>query len=106
MLPPIIPLSAVPVTSQTDPVKVTPEIPAVVPTQATADDATIDLRQERDRQEHADLLRDRQQRREGEHQAGDLYSGLSDDELNADHTVPVSPLGERTRQGLLVDIKV
>jgi len=28
------------------------------------------------------------------------------EELNADNTVPVAPMGERTRQGLLVDIEV
>lgn len=33
MLPPIIPLSAAPVTSQQDPVKPTPDIKPVVPTQ-------------------------------------------------------------------------
>lgn len=45
MLPPILSLSVVPVTSQQDPVRSRPEIPAVVPTQASSGDSTIDLKQ-------------------------------------------------------------
>jgi len=37
---------------------------------------------------------------------GDRYEAVPGEELNADNTVPVAPMGERTRQGLLVDIEV
>ncbi|HGM5580703.1 TPA: aspartate-semialdehyde dehydrogenase [Pseudomonas putida] len=112
MLPPIIPLSAVPVTSQQDPVKPNPNIPPVVPAQPASSDGTIDLKQQRDPQEQAYMLREeqrrqqqrRQQRRQDEQE--ELYSAMPGDELNADNTVPVAPLGERPRQGLLVDIEV
>jgi len=108
MLPPIIPLSAAPVTSQQDPVKPTPNIPPVVPAQPSSSDGTIDLRHQRDPQEQALLLRDEQRRQQQRRQKGqnEPFSAVPDDELNADHTVPVAPLGERTRQGLLVDIEV
>ena len=112
MLPPIIPLSAVPVTSQQDPVKQSPNIPPVVPAQPASSDGTIDLKQQRDPQDEAYRLREeqprqqqrRQQRRQDEQE--ELYSAMPGDELNADNTVPVAPLGERPRQGLLVDIEV
>ena len=56
MLPPIIPLSAAPVTSQQDPVKPTPDIKPVVPTQPASGESAIDLKQQRDPQEQALLL--------------------------------------------------
>ena len=112
MLLPIVPLSAAPVTSQHDPVKPTPDIPPVVPGQPASSDGTIDLRHQRDPEEQAYLLREeqrrQQQRREQRRQDDqtDLYSAMPGDELNADNTVPVAPLGERPRQGLLVDIEI
>lgn len=107
MLPPIIPLSAAPVTSQQDPVKPPPAIPAVVPAQSASSDATINLKNHRDPEEQTYLLRDqqrRQQRRNPDDE--ERYEALPGEEVNADNTVPVAPLGERTRQGLLVDIEV
>ncbi|MDF0731240.1 aspartate-semialdehyde dehydrogenase [Pseudomonas entomophila] len=109
MLPPIIPLSAPPVTSQHDPVKPTPDIPPVVPAQPTSSDGTIDLKHQRDPEEQAMLLREqqrRQQQKRRRQEQEELYSAMPGDELNADNTVPVAPLGERQRQGLLVDIEV
>lgn len=109
MLPPIIPLSAVPVTTQHDPVKQAPSIPPVVPAQPASGDGTIDLRHQRDPQEPALLPRDEQRRQQHKRKQGqeDRYSALPGDELNADNTVPVAPLiGEIPRQGLLVDIEV
>ncbi|MBA1203334.1 aspartate-semialdehyde dehydrogenase [Pseudomonas capeferrum] len=109
MLPPIIPLSAAPVTTQHDPVKQTPPVPPVVPAQPASSEGSIDLKHQRDPQEQALLLsgeqRRQQQRRQQEQE--ERYSALPGDELNADNTVPVAPLiGEHPRQGLLVDIEV
>ncbi|CAI8755531.1 MULTISPECIES: hypothetical protein [Pseudomonas] len=109
MLPPLIPLSAAPVTQQLDPVKPTPDIKPVVPAQPTSSDSTIDLKQ-RDPEQAAILLREeqrRQHRRRQSSQDEELYQPLPGDEVNADNTVPVAPLiGEQPRQGLLVDIEV
>ena len=109
MLPPIIPLSAAPVTSQQDPVKPTPDIKPVVPTQPASGESAIDLKHQRDPQEQALLLRDEQRRQQQRRQKGDQerYSAMPGDEVNADNTVPVAPLMcEHVRQGLLVDIEV
>ncbi|MDR2308032.1 MAG: hypothetical protein LBE53_12695 [Paucimonas sp.] len=108
MLPPIIPLSAAPVTSQHDPVKPTPDIPPVVPAQPSSSDGTVDLKHHRDPEEQALLLRDEQRRQQQRRRKDEeeRFEALPGDELNADNTVPVAPLGERTRQGLLVDIEV
>ncbi|MNP27387.1 hypothetical protein D3C76_1202930 [compost metagenome] len=109
MLPPIIPLSAAPVTSQLDPVKPTPDIKPVVPAQPTSSEGAIDLKH-RDPEKSALLLRDEQRRHQGRRQSArddELYQPLPGDEVNADNTVPVAPLmGEQPRQGLLVDIEV
>lgn len=109
MLPPIIPLSAAPVTSQLDPVKQTPDIKPVVPAQPTSSEGAIDLKH-RDPEKSALLLREEQKRQHGRGQSrkGDeLYQPLPGDEVNADNTVPVAPLmGDQPRQGLLVDIEV
>ncbi|QVM92595.1 aspartate-semialdehyde dehydrogenase [Pseudomonas entomophila] len=108
MLPPIIPLSAAPVTSQLDPVKPTPDIPPVVPAQPSSSDGTVDLKQHRDPEEQALLLREEQRRQQQRRKSGEAerFDAVPGDELNADNTVPVAPMGERTRQGLLVDIEV
>ncbi|WP_054886937.1 hypothetical protein [Pseudomonas sp. NBRC 111130] len=109
MLPPIIPLSAAPVTSQHDPVKQTPDIKPVVPVQPSSNESTIDLKQQRDPQEQALLLREEQRRQQRRNNKGDeeRYSAVPGDEVNADNTVPVAPLiGDHPRQGLLVDIEV
>ncbi|HAB02557.1 MAG TPA: aspartate-semialdehyde dehydrogenase [Pseudomonas sp.] len=109
MLPPIIPLSAAPVTSQQDPVKQTPDIKPVVPVQPSSSESAIDLKHQRDPQEQVLLLREEQRRQQKRRnpREDELYSAVPGDELNADNTVPVAPLmGETPRQGLLVDIEV
>lgn len=108
MLPPLIPLSAAPVTSQLDPVKPTPDIKPVVPTQPASSEGAIDLKH-RDPEQPALLLREeqRRQQRNRSRKGDDLYQPMPGDEVNADNTVPVAPLmGEQPRQGLLVDIEV
>jgi len=109
MLPPILPLSATPVTSQTDPVKSAPSVPPVVPIQPSSSQSTINLKQQRDPQEQTLLLRKEQRRQQQRRQPSpdERYDALPGDELNADNTVPVAPLvDDQPRQGLLVDIEV
>ncbi len=112
MLPPIIPLSVIPVTSQLDPVKPTPDIPPVVPLQPSASDNDVDLRQ-RNPEEEARLLREEQKRQQNKRRRSQEVPQMEDylpvpgDELNADNTVPVAPLvDEQPRQGLWVDIQI
>ncbi|AMS13917.1 Aspartate-semialdehyde dehydrogenase [Pseudomonas chlororaphis] len=111
MLPPMLPLSAVPVTSQQDPIRPRPDIPPVVSVQQSSNESTIDL-QKRDAEQSALLLREEQQRqqqrrkREAEDDP-ELHLAVPGDELNADNTVPVVPLIEDApRQGLWVDVEV
>ncbi|NBF06876.1 aspartate-semialdehyde dehydrogenase [Pseudomonas sp. Fl5BN2] len=113
MLPPMLPLSAVPITSQQDPIRQRPDIPPVVPVQESSNESTIDL-QKRDHEQSALLLREEQQRqqekqrrqREAEEDP-EQHLAVPGDELNADHTVPVAPLIENApRQGLWVDVEV
>ncbi|MCQ6258793.1 aspartate-semialdehyde dehydrogenase [Pseudomonas hefeiensis] len=113
MLPPMLPLSAVPVTAQQDPVRQRPDIPPVVPVQQSSNESTIDL-QKRDPEETALLLREeqrRQQERNKRRREADEdpeeHLAVPGTELNADNTVPVVPLVEgEERQGLWVDIQV
>ncbi|WP_434580077.1 aspartate-semialdehyde dehydrogenase [Pseudomonas sp. Z5-35] len=113
MLPPMLPLSAVPVTAQQDPVRQRPDIPPVVPVQKSSSESTIDL-QKRDPEETALLLREeqrRQQERQRRRQEADEdpeeHLAVPGTELNADNTVPVAPLVEgESRQGLWVDIQI
>lgn len=112
MLPPMLPVSVVPVTSQLDPVRQTPDIPPIVPVQPSSNESTIDLRQ--GDAEHSNLmLREEQRRQQEEHkrrrEAGEEQEHLAipGDMLNADNTVPVVPLIEDApRQGLWVDVEV
>ncbi|WP_347904515.1 aspartate-semialdehyde dehydrogenase [Pseudomonas purpurea] len=113
MLPPMLPLSAVPITSQQDPIRQRPDIPPVVPVEASSNESTIDL-QKRDAEESALLLREEQRRqqerdkrrREAEDDPEE-HLAVPGDELNADNTVPVVPLMEaQPRQGLWVDVEV
>ena len=105
MIAPLIPLSLVPVTSQLDPVKPTPNIPPVAPVQPSSSEGAIDLRH-RDPEQPTLLLREEQQRR-GRKGRRDDHLPLPGDELNADNTVPVAPLLEKEpRQGLWIDIEV
>ena len=113
MLPPILPLSVVPITSQQDPVRVKPDIPPVVPVQPGSNESTIDL-QKRDAEQAALLLREEQPRRQQRHQREreaqqdpEEHLAIPGDELNSDNTVPVAPLmEEQPRQGLWVDVEV
>jgi len=109
MLPPMLPLSAVPVTSQQDPIRPRPDIPPVVPVQQSSNESTIDLKK-RDAEQSALLLREEQQRKQKrQRQAQDdaeQHLAIPGDELNADNTVPVAPLEEAPRQGLWVDVEV
>ncbi|MBC3374021.1 aspartate-semialdehyde dehydrogenase [Pseudomonas sp. SWRI92] len=113
MLPPMLPLSAVPVTAQQDPVRPRPDIPPVVPVQESSNESTIDL-QKRDPEETALLLREEQRRkheRERRRREADEdpeeHLAIPGTELNADNTVPVVPLVEgESRQGLWVDIQI
>lgn len=113
MLPPMLPLSAVPVTSQQDPIRQRPDIPPVVPVQESSNESTIDL-QKRDAEQSALLLREEQQRQQErqrrqreEQDDPEQHLAVPGDELNADNTVPVAPLIEEApRQGLWVDVQV
>jgi hypothetical protein len=125
MLPPLIPLSAAPVTSQQDPVRPTPDIPPVTPVQPSSSETNIDLG-ERDPEQAQLLLREeqrRQQRRRRDRRTSDRHPDLNEEEvdqpavhsgpaipgdfLNADNTVPVVPIiDDEPRQGLWVDLKV
>ncbi|KHK62186.1 MULTISPECIES: hypothetical protein [Pseudomonas] len=113
MLPPMLPLSAVPVTAQQDPIRPRPDIPPVVPVQQSSNESTIDL-QKRDPEETALLLReeqrrqqDRERRRREADEDPEEHLAVPGTELNADNTVPVVPLVEgEARQGLWVDIQI
>ncbi len=115
MLPPLIPLSAAPVTSQLDPVKSTPDIPPVAPMQASSSQTHINTGKRDPEQAHV-LLREeqrRQQRRRRDRRIADRHPEIHEgpavpgDSLNADNTVPVVPIiDDEPRQGLWVDLKV
>ena len=111
MLPPILPLSVVPVTSQQDPPRPRPDIPPVAPAQPGAGDSTINPGHQ-DSEQATLLLREEQRRqqdkrrRESRDQAQEVVI-VPGDELNEDNTVPVSPLIDGApRQGQWVDIEV
>ena len=113
MLPPMLPLSAVPVTSQQDPIRPRPDIPPVVSVQESSSESTIDLKK-RDAEQSALMLRE-EQRRQQERQKRqrealedpEEHLAIPGDELNADNTVPVAPLiDDAPRQGLWVDVEV
>ncbi|HEY0288452.1 MAG TPA: aspartate-semialdehyde dehydrogenase [Pseudomonas sp.] len=116
MLPPLIPLSAAPVTSQLDPARSTPNIAPVTPVQPSSSETTIDLG-ERDPEQGVLLLREeqrRQQRRRSDRRAADRHSAQEEEplavpgeSLNADNTVPVVPIiDDEPRKGLWLDLKV
>jgi hypothetical protein len=113
MLPPMLPLSAVPITSQQDPIRQRPDIPPVVPVQQSSNESTIDL-QQRDPEEAAFQLREEQRRKQEQQrrrQEGDedpdAHLAIPGSALNADNTVPVVPLiDDEPRQGVWVDIQV
>jgi hypothetical protein len=113
MLQPMLPLSAVPITSQHDPIRQRPDIPPVVPVQEGSGESTIDL-QKRDPEEAALQLREEQRRRQEQdrrrqeaNEDPEEHLAIPGDELNADNTVPVAPLiDDQPRQGLWVDIQI
>ena len=113
MLPPMLPLSAVPITSQQDPIRQRPDIPPVAPVQPSSSESTIDL-QQRDAEEAAFQLREEQRRKQEQDrrrreadQDPEVHLAIPGVELNADNTVPVVPLiDNEERQGLWVDIQV
>lgn len=108
MLPPILPISVVPVTSQQDPVRPRPDIPPVVPVQASSGDSTINLKNQQDGDQATLLLREEQPRKQ-EKRRREEQSALPavQDALNNDGTEPVAPLIEGAqRQGIWVDIEV
>ncbi|KQB55628.1 aspartate-semialdehyde dehydrogenase [Pseudomonas endophytica] len=102
MLSPILPLSVVPVTSQQDPVRPRPEIPAVVPTQASSGDSTINLKHH-DADQAALLLREEQQRQQQREQQA---HPPEQDEVQADQPVSDGVVDGAPRQGLWIDIEV
>lgn len=105
MLPPILPLSVVPVTSQQDPVRPRPDIPPVVPAQPSSSDSTINL-SDSDRERAALLLREEQQRQQDKRRAN-AQAGLAHDEPGEDSDeADVPPVDGLQRQGVWVDIKV
>ena len=63
MLPPMLPVSVVPVTSQLDPARQKPDIPPVVPVQAGSNESTIDLKKG-DAEQSTFLLREEQRRQQ------------------------------------------
>ena len=105
MLPPILPLSVVPVTSQQDPVRPRPDIAPVVPVQPSSADSTINL-SESDRERAAVLLREEQQRQQDKRR-GEARASQPRDELGEVSEVADSPpVDGLQRQGVWVDIKV
>ncbi|WP_300626733.1 aspartate-semialdehyde dehydrogenase [Pseudomonas sp.] len=113
MLPPMLPVSVVPVTSQLDPVRQKPDIPPVVPVQQSSNESTIDLKKD-DAEQSTFLLREEQRRQQEQQKRqreadddADQHLPIPGDLLNADNTVPVAPLiDDAPRQGLWVDIEV
>ena len=113
MLPPMLPVSVVPVTSQLDPVRQKPDIPPVVPVQAGSNESTIDLKKG-DAEQSTFLLREEQRRQQEQQKRRreadedpEQHLAIPGDVLNADNTVPVAPLIEDApRQGLWVDVEV
>jgi hypothetical protein len=118
MLPPLIPLSAAPVTSQLDPARTAPEIPKVAAVQASFSETVIDLAEHEHEPGQGELLvreeQRRRDRRRGDRRAADRHPDLHEeplaipgDSLNADNTVPVIPIiDDEPRKGLWLDLKV
>ena len=100
MLPSILPLGAVPVTSAQDPVRPRPDIAPVVPAQASSSDSAIDLKH-RDADQATALLREEQQRQQQRRREAREQASAQPPQTQ------VEPLADATqRQGVWVDIKV
>ena len=90
-------------TSQQDPVRPRPDIPAVVPTQASSGDSTVNLKQ-RDADQATLLLREEQQRQQQQRQQeadAPVADGGEADQRTPDGVVDGAP-----RQGVWIDIEV
>ena len=109
MLPPILPLSVVPITSAHDPVRPRPDIPPVTAAQASSGDSVIDLKHH-DADQAALLLREEQQRQHDKRRReARLQEGLAvpGEELMVDSATSTTPVvNGAPRQGLWVDIEV
>lgn len=105
MLPSILPLGVVPVTSGQDPVRPRPDIPPVASAQATSSDSAIDLKHS-DADQATLLLREEQQRQHDKRRREALEQG-AEAEAGSDDIAPDKPLVDgMQRQGVWVDIKV
>ena len=105
MLPPILPISVVPVTSQQDPVRPRPDIPPLVPAQASSGDSSINLKHHDS--EQATLLLREEQQRQHDKRRGEAEASLPHDESGEESDVVDLPAVDGLqRQGVWVDIKV
>lgn len=103
MLPPILPLSVVPVTSQQDPVRPRPDIPPVVPAQAAAGESAINL-SDHDSEQATLLLREEQQRQQQKRRSEAEEQEAQSPPEDAGPQLPA--VDGTQRLGLWVDIKV
>ncbi len=105
MLPPILPLSVVPVTSQQDPPRPRPDIPPVAPAQPSAGDSTINPGHQ-DSEQATLLLREEQQRQHDKRRREALERvGVNEqDPQSPEPDLP--PVDGTQRQGVWIDIKV
>ena len=101
MLPSILPLGAVPVTSGQDPVRPRPDIPPVVPTQASSSESAIDLKHSD--ADQATLLLREEQKRQHDKRRGEAPEQAGEQDPEGEDC-PV--IDGTQRQGLWVDIKV
>ena len=105
MLPSILPLGVVPVTSGQDPVRPRPDIPPVASAQATSSDSAIDLKHSEADQATL-LLREEQQRQHDQRRREALEQG-GEAESGSDESTRDKPVADgMQRQGVWVDIKV
>ena len=104
MLPSILPLGVVPVTSGQDPARPRPDIPAVTSTQASSGETAIDLKHS-DADQATLLLREEQKRQHDKRrrEAGEPEGAGQ----SVDDNEPAPPVADgMQRQGVWVDIKV
>ena len=105
MLPPILPLSVVPVTSQQDPPRPRPDIPPVAPAQPSAGDSMINPGHQ-DSEQATLLLREEQQRQQQKRRS-EAEEQEAQSPPDAEDAGPQLPAVDGTqRLGLWVDIKV
>ena len=105
MLPPILPLSVVPVTSQQDPPRPRPDIPPVAPAQLGAGDSTINPGHQ-DSEQATLLLREEQQRQHDKRRREALErAGVNEQDAQSPEP-DLPPVDGTQRQGVWIDIKV